>query len=200
MRWSKMRGKKRKEREWEELRLRSRRGWYQGRIAKGLLRRGELRVRVKKERDQPKFVRKPRWNRGEWKYILRPVLTASRPSQTMAQMGPLSISGKSSKLAFLLEGDSSGIFLVLPSDQSGGDSKRTKGDTRRTSHQSLEKWLFREILVVLLQVFFRRRDELDGSKLISDTGNGGSWFCSLWRRLCGWRGGGGLTRAFRSGR
>jgi adenylylsulfate kinase-like enzyme len=81
-------------------------------------------------------------------YILRPTLQASRPSQTIAQMGPLSMSG----------------VMCLAQAISGWQT------WRRTSNKTLEKGFVREIFVVLLKMLFRRRDQLHRNEFVAIDG------------------------------
>jgi len=79
-------------------------------------------------------------------FVPRPVLTAERPSQTMAQMGPLSISGNGyysriCKYSILL-------------------------NPKRTSDEALVERLVRQILVVLLEMLLRGRDQLHRCELV----------------------------------
>ncbi len=75
--------------------------------------------------------------------VLRPVLTASRPSQTIAQMGPLSMS---------MEGISGFRRAKCP---------------RHTSNEAFVEGLICEILVVLLEVLFRRGYKLHSRELVT---------------------------------
>jgi len=83
--------------------------------------------------------------------VLRPVLTASRPSQTIAQMGPLSMSERGTHqlrgpaVAFL------GTIYMLTGDK------------------ALVEWFVGQVLVMLLEVLLRRADKLHGCELISGT-------------------------------
>ena len=77
--------------------------------------------------------------------IPRPVLTAERPSQTIAQMGPLSMS-----------------FVGLVSDQIKLRRPLLTGD------QPLVERFIRQVLIMLLQVLLGRCDEFHGNELISD--------------------------------
>lgn len=85
-----------------------------------------------------------------WCNILRPVFTASRPSQTIAQMGPLSIS-------------------TLGVSTSGSYAKREFPYCRRyrTGNEAFVEGLVRQILVVLLEVLFGWCDELYSCQFVA---------------------------------
>ena len=72
----------------------------------------------------------------------RPVLQASRPSQTMATIGPLSMSALVSILLFLLS-------------------------CSLTCDETLKEWLVGEVGVVLLKVLLGWGDHLDGNHLVA---------------------------------
>ena len=75
----------------------------------------------------------------------RPVLTASRPSQTIAQMGPLSMS----------------VALAVNSVA----ERFSRVQVELTGDKALEEGLVREVFVMLLKVLLARADELHGDKL-----------------------------------
>jgi len=79
-------------------------------------------------------------------FVPRPVLTAERPSQTMAQMGPLSISGN-------------GYYSQMRNYSKVPNPKLTSDET-------LVERLVRQILVVLLEMFLRGRDQLHRCELV----------------------------------
>ena len=75
---------------------------------------------------------------------VRPVLTTSRPSQTIAQTGPLAMS----------------VVLSQPSVLQLSSHR-----TQRTGNETLEEGLVAQVGVVLLEVLLGGRDELDGRQL-----------------------------------
>jgi hypothetical protein len=89
----------------------------------------------------------------------RPVLTASRPSQTMAQMGPefMSVQCLVSTYPFQWWDSQKGLRRLI-----WGFWKRWGC---RTGDQSGEEGLAGKVGVVLLEVLLSGADELDGSKL-----------------------------------
>lgn len=80
--------------------------------------------------------------------VLRPVLTASRPSQTIAQMGPLSMSRENE---YELHSSNVGFYRVWV----------------LTGDEAFVEGLAGQVLIVLLEVLFRRADELHSYELIS---------------------------------
>ena len=76
---------------------------------------------------------------------VRPVLTASRPSQTMAQMGPLSMSE---------EYVSQHVYLW-------------DFDGKRTGDEAVEERLVLQVGIVGLEVLLAGSNELDGSELVA---------------------------------
>ena len=89
----------------------------------------------------------------------RPVLTASRPSQTMAQMGPEFMSGAlSAWICFAFSCCSAGSWR-------GRQGLLESGVSVRTGDQTGEEGLASEISVVLLEVLLAGSAELDGSEL-----------------------------------
>lgn len=88
--------------------------------------------------------------------VLRPVLTASRPSQTMAQMGPLSMSGN-----IPVSKNVASLKVDMWSSSRGGFRQRL------TCNEALEKGLVGKIFVVFLQVLLGGRRQLDGGEFIA---------------------------------
>lgn len=82
--------------------------------------------------------------------IPRPVLTASRPSQTIAQIGPLNMS----------------TIIVSASLTVCNLQCVVICGWRRTCDEALEKRLVGQIFIVLLEVLLGGSDELDCSKLV----------------------------------
>lgn len=78
--------------------------------------------------------------------VLRPVLTASRPSQTMATMGPLNMSAFNQQVALL-------------------DIRIATVVERLTGNETGEERLLGEVGIVLLEELTRRRDQLQSGEL-----------------------------------
>lgn len=89
--------------------------------------------------------------------MARPVLTASRPCQTIAQTGPLPMSGC---------GASVSVRSLRPRAVPGR-ACRVRGGVcgSRTGDEALEEGLVFQVRVVLLEVLLGRGDELDGRQL-----------------------------------